>query len=126
MGVEEQSDDKKRESELLLDAGERTLIKELDKEDNSKTDEIKPMVVLSLPATTMPAGSIRLFPSEAGSESKPAWMEELNRKNKEKREKAARDKENKKNNNFKEDNQEGKLEDEEIEDIPENKCCIII
>ena len=50
--------------------------------------EIQPIIP---PSIARPHGSVRLLPAASAGNTKPDWMEELNKKNKERKEKATQE-----------------------------------
>ena len=94
--------------------------------NSSNTSKESPRVESIIrPPLGLPAGSVRLLPAGGagdGGDAQPDWMKELNKKNKERKEKAALEEKAAK------DVQAAKqqLEPDEIDENPEaNGCCIM-
>ena len=62
-------------------------------DDQNPPDERPRIESLIHPPLLRPPGSVRLFPAEGAGDTKaqPDWMKELNKKNKEKKERAAQE-----------------------------------
>merc|ERR1712179_224794 len=89
--MKEESEEEEEEEEKL----EKSHEIESEKPENSNPPEISQKVNSFIkPPSLHPAGSVRLFPPAGDSGeggSQPEWMKELNKKNKERREKAAQE-----------------------------------
>ena len=80
--------------------------------------EIQPI----LPSLARPPGSVRLLPAASAGNTKPGWMEELNKKNKERKEKATQEEKAAKEMEAVQEISENEAGDENPD---ANRCCIM-